>query len=144
MHQWERLSWFKLREQKKGRGKQIITSLEVKKMCSIQLLEAELTFNRICYHMTFGFGSVESSGAAGSKDVQYLWLLIEISSVHIIFLLDCFYWAPHHAPAQCCLQFWALLTVNWMCPTYVVCFIRKALNFLHRLHITTLAWLRYL
>ena len=91
---------------KKGRGKQRITSLEVvKKKCSIQLLEVELTFNRMCYHMTFDFGSVESSGAAGSKDVQYLPLLIKISSVHIVFLLDCFYRAPHHASAQCCLQF---------------------------------------
>ena len=73
---------------KKGRGKQRITSLEVvKKKCSIQLLEVELTFNRMCYHMTFDFGSVESSGAAGSKDVQYLPLLIKISCVHIIFLL---------------------------------------------------------
>ena len=79
----------------------------------------------MCYHMTFGFGSVESSGAAGSKDVQYLQLLIKISSVHIIFLLDCFYQAPHHAPAQCCLQFWASLTVNWIFFMYVVVLLQK-------------------
>ena len=92
---------------KKGRGKQRITSLEVVKKKEVlhPVTRGRTYINRMCYHMTFGFSSVESSSAAGSKDVQYLWLLIKISSVHIIFLLDCFYRAPHNALAQCCLQF---------------------------------------
>ena len=60
---------------KNGRGKQRITSLKVLKKkkkilkCSIQLLEVKLTFNRMSNHMTFGFRSVESSGATGSINV---------------------------------------------------------------------------
>ena len=47
MHPYEIVSWFKLREQKKGRGRPKITLVEVKKDMSIKEVTKSMTSERI-------------------------------------------------------------------------------------------------
>ena len=43
MHKWERVSWFMLRERKKGRGRQKLTLIVVKKNMSIKEVTESMT-----------------------------------------------------------------------------------------------------